>query len=55
MELIFEKSVCGKGLFLLPEESSSRAKVSERFMRKIAPRLPELSDTELNEIGRAHV
>lgn len=48
MELIFEKSVCGKGLFLLPEESSSRAKVSERFMRKIAPRLPELSETELN-------
>ena len=48
MELIFEKSVSGKGLFLMPDTDAPEVKISGKFMRSEPPKLPELSETEIN-------
>ena len=48
MELIFEKSVCGKSLCLLPDGERTDSGISAKFLRKKNLRLPELSETEIN-------
>ena len=48
MKLIFEKSNSGRGSSLLPECDVPVAELSEKYVRKLELRLPEVSETELS-------
>ena len=48
VKLIFERSCEGKGLGLLPALDVPEAALPDGFGRKTAPRLPELSETEIS-------
>ena len=48
MKLIFEKSVPGRGMDLLPACDVKRAEMPEGLKRKEAPALPEMSETDLS-------
>ena len=48
MKLIFEKSVPGRSLSLLPSCDVEEAALPSRFARETAPELPELSETDVS-------
>jgi len=48
MELLFEKSRCGRGLSLLPACDVPEVQPCDCQLRKDAPRLPQLSEAELS-------
>ena len=48
MKLIFEKSVSGRGTAYLPSCDVEEVALPEELRRKTAPRLPELSETDLS-------
>ncbi len=48
MKLIFEKSVPGSALSILPACDVPEVELDAKLLRTIAPALPELSETELS-------
>ncbi len=48
MNLIFEKGMAGRGCDLLPESDVKVTAPSEKFLRKKALQLPEVSETEIS-------
>ncbi len=48
MKLIFEKSVAGRGMQMLPECDVELVSLPEDLVRAEAPRLPEISETDLS-------
>ncbi len=48
MQLIFEKSMAGRSLSLLPECDVEIVTLSDNMKRASAPRLPEMSETDLS-------
>ncbi len=48
MKLIFEKSVAGRGMQMLPDCDVELVSLPEGLERAVAPRLPEISETDLS-------
>ena len=48
MKLIFEKSVPGRGQQYLPQCDVEEVKLPENLVREVAPRLPEMSETDVS-------
>ncbi len=48
MKLIFERSVAGRGIGVLPQCDVELVSMPEGLAREVAPRLPEISETDLS-------
>ena len=48
MKLIFERSVSGRSSKILPACDVEKITLPEAFARKEAPKLPELSETDVS-------